>query len=87
MENYFGDFYPNPSSNLATINYDIPFNVKSIVYQLYDVQGKLINITSSNVQSNNGKLNINVANLDAGIYTCKISVDGDVVVRKLAITK
>ncbi|HLC82973.1 MAG TPA: T9SS type A sorting domain-containing protein, partial [Bacteroidia bacterium] len=87
MENYFGDFYPNPSSSLATINYDIPFNVKSIVCQLYDVQGKLVNIVNSGVQSNNGKLNVNVANLDAGIYTCKISVDGDVVVRKLVITK
>lgn len=87
FENYFGDFYPNPSSGLAAINYDIPFNVKNIFYQLYDVQGKLVNVVSSDLQSNIGKLNINVAGLDAGIYTCKIAVDGNVVVRKLVIAK
>ncbi len=87
MDNYFGDFYPNPSSNFATINYDIPFNAKTIAYQLYDVQGKLVNVASSNLQSNSGKLSISAANLDAGIYTCKISVDGEMIVRKLVITK
>ncbi len=87
MSNYFGDFYPNPSANIATINYDIPFNVKNIFYQLYDVQGKLVNVSSSSVQSNSGKLSISVNSLDAGIYTCKIAVDGDVIVRKLVIAK
>lgn len=87
MDNYFGDFYPNPSSNFATINYDIPFNVKTITYQLYDVQGKLVNVSNSNVQSNSGKLSINALNLDAGIYTCKIVVDGEMIVRKLVISK
>ena len=87
MNNYFGDFYPNPSSTMATINYDIPFNVKNLFYQLYDVQGKLVTVTSANMQSNSGKLSINVASLDAGIYTCKIAVDGEVIVRKLVITK
>lgn len=87
LGNYFGNFYPNPSSDMASINYDIPFNVKNIVYQLFDVQGKLITISAADVQSNSGKLNVRVSNLNAGIYTCKIIVDGDVLVRKLVIAK
>jgi hypothetical protein len=87
LGNYFGDFYPNPSSNMANINYDIPFNVKNIVYQLFDVQGKLITTHSYNIQSNSGKLNLRVDNLNGGIYTCKIIVDGDVLIRKLVIVK
>ena len=87
FENYFGDFYPNPSSNFATINYDIPFNVNTINYQLFDMQGKLINLASNDILMNTGKLNINVNGLAAGIYTCKITIDGNVVVRKLVISK
>jgi len=87
VSNYFGDFYPNPSSDMASINYDIPFNVKNIVYQLFDVQGKLITISAADVQTNSGKLNVRLSNLNAGIYTCKIIVDGDVLVRKLVIAK
>ena len=71
----------------AVINYDIPFNVKNIEYQLFDVQGKLITIHASDIQSKSGKLNVPVDNLNAGIYTCKIIVDADVLVRKLVIAK
>ncbi|MBA3971995.1 MAG: T9SS type A sorting domain-containing protein, partial [Bacteroidetes bacterium] len=87
LANYFGDFYPNPSSDLATINYDIPFNVKNIFYQLYDIQGRIVKLSSSDLSRNNGKLSINVAALDAGIYSCKISVDGQTLTKKLVITK
>lgn len=87
FENYFSDFYPNPSSGLASINYDIPFNVKTVQYQLYDVQGKLVNVVSSDLQSNNGKLNVDVSALNAGVYTCKIAVGGNMIVRKLVIAK
>ncbi len=85
LNDYFGDFYPNPSSESASINYDIPFNAKNITYSLYDVQGRRVN--SSDVNSNSGMLTISVSNLDAGIYTCKIVVDGEMIVRKLVISK
>ena len=87
LDGYFGAFYPNPASTIAAINYDIPFNVKSVFYQLYDVQGKLINDISTDSNSNKGRISIDAGSLDAGIYTCKIIVDGTVVVRKLVITK
>ena len=38
-DNTFGEFYPNPSSSLALLNYDLSASVKNLSYQVYDVQG------------------------------------------------
>jgi hypothetical protein len=87
MNKYFGDFYPNPSSGMALINYDIPFHVENIYYQLYDLQGRLVNDVYRDAGAAAGKLAVNTADLSAGIYTCKIIVDGNTIVRRLAVTK
>lgn len=85
LNDAFGDFYPNPSSETASINYELPFNAKNLNYTLYDVQGRIVNAAELN--SNSGKLTVDVNSLDAGIYTCKIVVDDQLVVRKLVIAK
>ena len=87
MNQYFGDFYPNPSADMALISYDIPFNVNALTYQLFDIQGREVDAITSDSGSNNGKIVVNTHSLDSGIYTCKIMIDGSLVVRRLAVTK
>src|ERR1043166_1602293 len=87
IDQAFGDFYPNPSADLATINYTIPFRVDAIAYQLYDMEGRLVNNAAHEQSVASGKLVVKTRDLAAGIYTCKIIVDGNVVIRRLSVTK
>ena len=83
-----GEFYPNPSSSVSSLNFEFTTPPKSLSFDIFDVQGKLIEHKMMNNQvTNNGKLTVNTESMNAGIYTCKINVDGNTMVRKLVIAK
>ena len=87
LENNFGDFYPTPSVNSAALDYSAPVQIKQMSYEIFDVQGKLISRSLLTGQGSNGKISVNVSSLNAGIYYCKINADGNMIVRKLVVTK
>jgi hypothetical protein len=87
LDEMFGEFYPNPASEMALINFSFPFSVKSILYQLYDVQGRLVSQVQNDNNTSDGKLVVAAHELTPGIYTCRIIVDGNEVVRRLAVAK
>ncbi len=87
MNDYFGEFSPNPASSFSVLNYDLPADVSTLSYEIYDVQGKLIQNKNLNHEIHNIRLTVNSELLNAGIYTCKINVDGNKVVRKLVVMK
>ncbi len=86
-DSHFGEFYPNPSSSATMLNYDLPVVARNLSYEILDMQGKLIEHKMISQQVTSGKLSVNTAALSAGIYTCKINVDGENVIRKLVVTK
>ena len=86
LESYFGNFNPTPSSGATVLEYSLPFSVKEMSYEIVDIQGKLITGSSLN-QGSAGKIALNVSELNAGIYFCKINADGNKVVRKLVVVK
>ncbi len=87
MNDHFSALYPNPTNSTASIDFSTPFDVKKLSCEIYDIQGKLIANQTITGLSNQGKLNINIEGLNAGIYTCKIIADGNAIVRKLVVTQ
>ena len=68
--------YPNPSSNVTTINYSIPFGSKAIL-QVMSICGKIEKQYSLN--ESNGALKMNISDLSSGIYFCSLTIDNKVV--------
>lgn len=87
QDNYFGSVYPNPSSYNAAIDYNFPMDVNELNYQVYDVQGRVVAERTFSQQMSNGKLVINTESLDAGMYTCRILVNGESIVRKFSVMR
>ena len=81
---YFANFYPNPSSDMVSLNFNLPTEVKTINYEVIDLQGKSI-VLNSSIHYNPGRITMDVSSLKSGIYICKINVDGNTVVKKLVV--
>ena len=80
----FANFYPNPSSDMVSLNFNLPKESKIINYEVSDLQGKAITINSS-IHYNPGRITMDVSSLKSGIYICKIMVDGNTVIKKLVV--
>jgi hypothetical protein len=85
--NYFYNFYPNPANYLIALDYNIPIAVDQLTYEIYDVQGRLIDSKVLNQSFTNGKIVFNVENYDSGVYSCRIIVDGNSVTRRFSVVK
>ena len=86
-EAYFYNFYPSPANNSVAIDFSFPSEVNKLSYEIYDVQGRLMDkkdLTNSFVS---GKLIFNTESYTSGIYSCRIVVDGHSVVRRFSIAK
>lgn len=77
LENSFS-IYPNPSNGKFTIKSSLN---DSIPYQVYDVTGKLV---LSNSFSNVSNM-IDLSNNSQGIYIFKISLNGNLITKKLVV--
>lgn len=86
-DHMFGNFFPNPSSSSATLNYELTTPANNLSYQIFDMQGKLVENKTLNASLTAGKLTVNTEAINAGIYTCKINLDGTNIVRKLVVSK
>lgn len=84
-ENDFGNFYPNPSSQTITLNYNSPFAIKKLSCEMYDVQGRFITSLLPLATGGNGELVLNISKLNSGIYYCKIKTENNAVIRKVIV--
>jgi len=85
--NYFYNFYPNPANYLIALDYNMPIAVDQLTYEIYDVQGRLIDSKILNQSFTNGKIVFNVENYNSGVYSCRIIVDGNSVTRRFSVVK
>ncbi len=83
----FGNFYPNPSANVAALDYNFNTTVNKLSYEIYDVQGKLVNRKDLNESFTSGKLIVSTETLTNGMYSCRILVNGTSVMRKFVVAK
>ena len=61
-------FYPNPAQNELLLQYSPDVTPKQI--ELYDLQGRLVQTQSKNLES------LNLAGLPAGTYTMRVMLEG-----------
>ena len=86
-DNSIGDFYPNPSSTQVSLNYTLDKN-SNVQVKLIDIQGRIIsNEMFKSQAAGNNKLDIQVENLNAGMYFCEISTNGKVATKKFTVVK
>jgi aminopeptidase YwaD len=70
--------YPNPAKNLVTL--ELPDHIKDFKVEISDMSGKLVLKTEN-------KIEINVSDLQNGVYFCSIKVNDQNVTRKIVIKK
>jgi len=77
--------YPNPATNNLTINYSFDGNIGNAKIELYDVLGQRVN--TYNLLNNKGQLNLNVSELNSGVYFYAVKVDGKTLKTERVIIK
>lgn len=78
--------YPNPAMNKVNIRYHLPKGVETGLVQIIDIQGNVL--YQETVESEEKPLLVQTDNLAAGMYFCRLIVDGKSSrSKKLAIIK
>jgi PKD repeat protein len=77
VESYSMTVYPNPTSDVAKINYRFEDASAQIEFVMTDVNGREIN--RKQAENNSGETQMNTSDLDQGIYFIKVIKDGRVV--------
>lgn len=79
-----GHAYPNPASSVVRFNYDVPMSDNAIV-SVYNLLGQ--EVMSERLDSTHGQASFSVADLNEGIYFCKLTVNGQVMKTEKFIVK
>jgi len=85
--NYLGNFYPNPSSSLVSLDYDLYQQASFLNWSIYDLNGRLVLEGSAGTSVDRGTLKINTSTLGSGVYSCRISTDTENYFKKLTVVK
>ena len=75
------DVYPNPASNVLSIRINRPYDQASV---------DIINTLGAVVKSFNAQMStqsIDISNLESGIYTIKLKIDGKEVNKRFTVSK
>jgi len=76
---------PNPATDNAVISYNLKQNANNVMFNLYDMAGRVI--VSQNLDNNagDGQFTLNCSDLQAGIYYYSIIADGIAASKKIVI--
>ena len=77
--------YPNPATDIISVNYSIDGNVNNAKLNVYDIVGK--KVKSYVLTNNKDQLSINVSDLNSGVYFYSIMVDGKAIKTERVIVK
>ncbi len=77
--------YPNPFISSTTISFSLQQDSR-VQIELYDVAGrKLLTLLDESVVAGSHEVNLNRDQLSAGIYFIRISINGEVMMKKVVI--
>ena len=82
-KNLVKSVFPNPSSDNLRINLDERYSIEGISF--IDIKGKKFN--PKNISRHSSYTDVNISNLDEGIYILKIQVDKEVLKVKVVINR
>jgi len=78
-------FYPNPFESFAVISFLLPEDSR-VQIDLYDLTGrKLQTVLDKNMDAGNQDVNLSCDQLDAGIYFLQLTMNNEVVTKKIVI--
>jgi mannan endo-1,4-beta-mannosidase len=81
----FVNVYPNPFDNSTTVDFTISSH-SQVTIELTDILGKKVRtVLDQKLSQGNHSVVIEKNNLPAGVYFCKLSVDGQSVITKLVV--
>jgi YbbR domain-containing protein len=78
--------YPNPVVSNATIELNLT-KKSNVSMNVVDVLGKLVASNSYNLNSGNNKINLDVNNIENGVYFIELNVNGSTSTKKITVTK
>jgi len=76
--------YPNPADDYITINYNIE-NYSNSQFVIYNILGT--EIKKENLQNNSNKLNVDISDLNSGVYFYTLIADKKIINTKKLIVK
>jgi len=79
------DAYPNPASNFITLDYQLTSKVSTASIKIFNVLGSTVK--KADLVNNNGKLKMNVSDLDNGIYFYSVFINGEIYTSKKLIIR
>lgn len=82
---HISDVYPNPANQNISMNYHLPSGTKEARVLVYNAIG--IKVKELNVPAGSGKLNMDVFDLQSGIYTAALVTDGKLEISKRFVVK
>jgi 5-hydroxyisourate hydrolase-like protein (transthyretin family) len=78
---------PNPASSQAIVEVGLPSEMK-VKVELFDVNGKLVQVLENGIVQNNASIELNVENLASGTYTVRMqTTSGTQLTRTLTVQK
>jgi len=77
--------YPNPFNPQTTINFQLP-TAEHVTLKVYNILGKEVQILlNGSLPSGNHSITFNAANLESGVYFCKLEAPNLLVSRKMLL--
>ena len=86
LESQFGmSVYPNPSAGNTTLSFNMPATEK-VKMHLMDITGRMIKtVYDGTLQQGNYKFNLDLQNLDAGLYLLNVNYRGEGFAKKVMV--
>ena len=77
---------PNPSSDRATVSFDLPQAESTYALDLYDLTGRLARPATTGIGSGRQTLELRTSNLAAGVYVLRLVTGQQTYTQRLVVT-
>ena len=76
--------YPNPTSDQLFVNIDLP-SIENTEIQLFNLDGRLL--LNKNISASQNQIELNVSNFANGIYILKITINDEIVTKRVTVSR
>ena len=78
--------YPNPANSNATLIFNL-INKSKVNLSIINILGEVVSNESFDMSAGNKYINLNINELNNGIYYANLSINNEIVSKKFIITK
>lgn len=81
---HVSDCYPNPAKGYAYIDIILE-TTSNVTYEIYNLTGQRLTTNSRNLSAGTHQINLDLRNLNQGIYLCRININTESITRKISV--